>query len=155
MKPFMRFTCCVLAVLMMLCLCACVSSGFDETEPKQTDPTPTQPSAPADPTEMTAPKQTDDPIETTVPEQTASGYVVNVLDDNGDPIVGAVVQLCKDNCYPGATDANGRAVFYLAEDDYKVSFIILPAGYTYSGDAQEFYFEEGSFEMTIVLKAAA
>ena len=51
------------------------------------------------------------------------------------------------------TDANGQAKFSVMEADYKVSFLSLPAGYTYSGDAQEFYFEEG-FELTITLKAA-
>ena len=140
MRHFMKFMCVILAVIMMLCLSACSDSNEGTTDPAETTLPTTQSSEPA---------------QTTAPQQTPSGYVVNVVDENGSPIVGAVVQLCKDNCYPSTTDANGRAVFELAEDDYKVSFIIMPAGYTYRSDVQEFYFDEGSCEMTIVLKAAA
>ena len=81
-------------------------------------------------------------------------YTVNVVDEAGNPIAGAMVQLCKDTCFPGVTDANGVAKFTLAEDEYKVSFLALPAGYTYVDDTQEFYFADGSMELTITLKAA-
>ena len=40
----------------------------------------------------------------------------------------------------------------MAEADYKVSFINIPEGYTV--ETNEFHFEAGSTEMTIVLKAA-
>ena len=51
----------------------------------------------------------------------------------------------------------GRYVTYfnLPEDTYKVSFLALPAGFTYMDEAvQEFYFENGSTDLTITLKAA-
>lgn len=65
-----------------------------------------------------------------------------------------MVQLCKDACVPALTDANGVAKFNLPEDDYKVSFTMMPAGYTYVDDVQEFHFEAGSTEMTITIKTA-
>lgn len=91
---------------------------------------------------------------TEAPAEEKGGYSVTVLDENGDPVVGAMIQLCKDVCVPGVTDAEGTAKFDLPEDIYKVSFMTLPAGYTYADDVQEFYFEGGSREMTIILKAA-
>ena len=81
-------------------------------------------------------------------------YQVTVVDSENNPISGALVQLCKDTCYPSSTDENGMATFSLAEDDYKVTFLTLPAGYTYSDEEQEFYFESGETELTITLKAA-
>ena len=82
-------------------------------------------------------------------------YTVIVTDENGNPIAGAMVQLCKEACIPAVADENGVATFKLAEDTYKVSFVMLPDGYTYSGDETEFYFAEDAFAMTIALKAAA
>ena len=105
------------------------------------------------------PETTTAPVETTAAPTTVPvddgkvEYVIHVVDESGAPISGAMVQICLDACYPGMTDANGQAKFSVMEADYKVSFLSLPAGYTYSGDAQEFYFEEG-FELTITLKAA-
>jgi len=65
-----------------------------------------------------------------------------------------MVQLCKDACVPAVTDAEGVARFALPEDTYKVSFLALPAGFAYVDEVQEFYFEDGSMDMTITLKAA-
>lgn len=83
-----------------------------------------------------------------------AAYTVKVIDENGDPLSGVMVQICKDTCLPGSTNDEGVATFnVLEEDGYKVSFMVMPAGYT--ADAEEFYFEAGSTEMTITLKAAA
>lgn len=81
-------------------------------------------------------------------------YKITVVDENNTPIKNAMVQMCKDSCLPGSTGETGTAEFKLAEDTYKVSFMSLPAGYTYSTEETEFYFEDGKTEMTIVLKAA-
>ncbi len=81
-------------------------------------------------------------------------YTVTVVDETGAPIPGALVQLCQDTCYPSRADDQGVAHFSVPEADYKVSFLSLPEGYTYSTDAQEFYFEAGSNDMTIVLNTA-
>lgn len=86
------------------------------------------------------------------PEQTLQqAYTVTVTDAEGNPISGVMVQLCLDACYPGVTDADGRAEFPLPEADYKVSLLTVPEGYTYSADTQEFHFEPGSKSLCIVL----
>lgn len=81
-------------------------------------------------------------------------YRITVVDENNTPIPNAMVQMCKDSCLPGSTGETGTAEFKLAEDTYKVSFMSLPAGYTYSTEETEFYFADGETEMTIVLKTA-
>lgn len=94
-------------------------------------------------------------VETEVVDDGKVDYTVTVVDEDGNPIAGALVQLCKESCFPSATDADGVARFSLVEEDYKVSFLTLPAGYTYSGEEQEFYFEDGAVELTITLKPEA
>lgn len=128
---------CFLAAVMIFGLFACSEQPADPT-----DPTPNQPSA-TDPA--------DDPTDPT--DDGKVTYTVTVVDEAGKPIPGAVVQLCKDTCLPVVADQNGVATWHLAEDAYKVSFVMLPTGYAIAGDATEFYFEEGSREMTITLKA--
>lgn len=132
----------LLAIAMMLTLalslCAC---GGETAEAPETE-------APVVTTEAPVAE-----TEENVVEEAEDAYVVKIVDENGNPIAGAMVQLCKDTCFPGVTDAEGVAKFALAEDDYKVSFLALPAGYTYVDETQEFYFADGSMELTITLKA--
>ena len=78
-----------------------------------------------------------------------------MVDEEGNPIAGAMVQMCLDTCLPGITNENGVAEFAVPEADYKVSFLALPEGYDYTTGEQEFYFDAGSYEMTITLKAVA
>ena len=130
-----------LALCMMLCMCACGG----EAAPVETQPAATE--APVVVTE--APVEEAAPA---IPEGMVQ-YKVTVVDEAGAPIVGAMVQLCKDSCVPAVTDANGVATFTLPEDDYKASMLAMPAGYAYAGEADTFYFE-GAFELTITLKAA-
>ena len=131
----------LLAVVVALCLtvglCACAGGG---------DSTTTQ----ANTTQASTAETTQETTEAVI-----DGYKVTVVDEGGNPIVGAMVQLCMDTCYPAMTDESGVAKFALDEADYKVSFLALPEGYTYATDAQEFYFEDGSMELTITLKAVA
>ena len=129
----------LLVLVMALSLCACGGETPAETEAPVVTEAPAVPEA----------------AETEAPVEEEDGYTVTVLDEAGSPIAGAMVQLCKDACVPGVTDENGVAKFNLPEDSYKVSFLMLPAGYTYAGEEQEFYFEDGSMELTITLKAAA
>ena len=130
-----------LALCMMLCLCACGGGAA---------PVETQPAATEAPVVVTeAPVEEAAPA---IPEGMVQ-YKVTVVDEAGAPIVGAMVQLCKDSCVHAITDANGVATFTLPEDDYKASMLAMPAGYAYAGEADTFYFE-GAFELTITLKAA-
>lgn len=144
MNVMKRFTAAVLLLTLVLCLCACGGSG--EETPKATD-------APVVETEAPVP-QTEAPTEEPT-EAEFNGYTVTVQDEDGNPVAGAMVQLCLESCFPSMTNESGVAMFDLEEADYKVSFITLPAGYTYTSEVQEFYFESGAKEMTIVLKAEA
>lgn len=132
----------VIAVIlcMMLSLCACGGSADVETQSVETE-------APVVETEAVV------ETEPAIPEGMVV-YTVTVVDEGGNPVVGAMVQLCKDSCVPGVTNESGIATFTLAEDDYKASMLAMPAGYEYAGETEEFYFE-GAFELTITLKAVA
>lgn len=79
-------------------------------------------------------------------------YTITVQDESGNPIANAMVQMCLETCIPGMTDANGVAQFSVVEADYKVSFLTIPEGLAVE---EAYYFENGSTEMTITLKAAA
>ena len=79
-------------------------------------------------------------------------YRVTVWTERGEPVKGAMVQLCSNVCIPGITDEQGTAAFEVAEDDYKVSFLSMPEGYDYADETREFLFEKESRELTILLK---
>ncbi len=132
-----------LAMVMVLSLCACAQGGED---PQETTTNPTTESISANGGFAERPTEDDsDKIE----------YVITVKDNEGDPVAGAMVQICKDTCLPGTTDANGVAKFTVEETGHKVSFLTLPSGYAYVDEAvTEWYFEDGSYEMTIVLQVA-
>lgn len=131
MKTIHRILAALLAVLMLFTFAACTNSnGGDET------------------TEATA--ETTLPVADEVPS-----YTVKVVDEAGNPVAGAMVQICSENCYPNSTNAEGIATYNVVEDEYKVSFINIPAGYELASEQTEFYFEEGSNEIVITLKAVA
>ena len=132
-----------LVLCLVLSLCACGGSEAPATE------------APATEAPVTEAPATEAPeTEAAIPEGMVQ-YTITVVDEGGNPIAGAMVQMCKDSCIPGMTDAAGVASFTMAEDDYKVSFLTMPAGYELVDETSEFYFESGSTEMTITLKAVA
>ncbi len=140
MKYLNKMIALLVAMCMVFAVCACGGEEKKETSKEET----------------TTQAQTEAEIETTTEETEEDGmvdYTVTIVDDKGNPIPGALVQLCMETCYPAAADDKGVASFHLAEADYKVSFLSLPKGFTYSTEEQEFYFEKGSTELTIVLKA--
>lgn len=127
-----------MAMALMLALCLCACGGNVEPE-VTTEPT----------TEATEPTtKATEPTEA-VNEPT---YVVTVVDQDNAPVVGAWVQLCLEACVPAMTDNNGVANFYLDENDYKVGFTVMPNGYEYIDEQQEWYFADGENTMTIVIK---
>lgn len=138
MNVMKNITVIALLLCLLLTLCACGGEAAVETKPVETE-------APVAVTEAPA-------TEAAIPEGMAV-YTVTVVDESGNPVVGAMVQLCKDSCVPGVTNESGVATFTLPEDDYKASMLAMPAGYAYAGETEEFYFE-GAFELTITLKAA-
>jgi len=129
----------LLAVCMMVALCACGDS----------EPTPdaNQPSGDATTTTTTAPEATAPTAPT--PADGEVLYTVKVLDKDGNPKAGAYVQMCLEACVFKITDAAGNAYFCMAEADYKVTLMddgTAPEGYV----AKEHHFEDGSHEMTLV-----
>lgn len=127
----------MLTLAMVFVLCACGAVENEEAAPTTTAPT------------VTAPTEG----ETEPTEDNKITYTAKVVDQNGAPVVGAMIQLCLETCVPTTTDANGVATWKKdTEEAYKVSFINIPEGY--SVETNEFHFEAGSTEMTIVLKAA-
>lgn len=136
----------VLAMMLVLGLCACGSEP--DQQPDESTAAPVQ-----DQTEEATEQQT----EAETQEQNANPvYTVKIVDEAGNPVVGAMVQICQgETCMPGPlSGADGTVTFQVAEADYKVSFLGgVPAGYEYTTEETEFYFE--NFEVTIVLKAVA
>lgn len=140
-----RFLAFMLALCLLLCLCAC---GKAPVEQPQEDP---KQDVATDPVEDPTPEQTEPPVANTNPV-----YTVKIVDEGGNPVVGALVQMCQgETCMPGpATGEDGIVTFQVVEAEYKVSFLgSVPAGYDYTTEQTEFYFDDGAYEMTIVLKA--
>lgn len=140
MKYLEKIGMAILIVCMLFTLGACVDEQPDDSGATQT------------PTAVVTPTP-EAPTPTPVDDGTVK-YTIKVVDENNNPIANALVQLCLESCYPGLTGADGVASFSREEADYKVSFVSLPAGYTYSTEATEFYFEEGTRDMVITLKVA-
>ena len=141
----------ILLVMVCICLtiCLCACGGNDANNDDTANTTTTTAS-----TTMTTTTAT-----TTTTTTVASNkftYTVNITDEAGNPIPGVMVQMCNaTSCLPPcSSNAQGVVLFENKDkDDYSVKFAVLPEGYT--ADATEYFFDEGSFEMTIVLKAAA
>lgn len=131
----------LLALTLLLGLCACAP-----TDPQPTQPSTTAPSQPA----TIAPTQP-----TTQPEDGKVTYRVSVTDENGNLLPNVMVQLCLTSCIPGSTGESGTAEFRLEEGAYHASVMIMPEGYAYIGTETEFYFEDGKTELTIVLQSPA
>ncbi len=79
-------------------------------------------------------------------------YKITVVDQNGNPVSGVVVQICdEENCkLPMTTDENGFASAEYAESNYHVTLNTLPDGY--ESEQTEFYFD-GATEITIAIHA--
>ena len=148
MKKINKILTLTLALILVLCLCAC-------GEPSQGNTT-TEPSGTTAPTQTPTQETTQVPTEATIPEGMVQ-YKVKVVDEGGNPIVGAMIQVCTDETclMPVKTDDTGVATFAPAEEgEYHANFLpSVPAGY--EADAEVFYFEAGKTELTIVLKAVA
>ena len=87
-------------------------------------------------------------------EATGVVYTIKVVDEAGNPVEGAVVQLCKDSCSPAVTNAEGVAQFKVKElsDEYKATIATYPDGTQYPEDYV--YFTGGITEVTLTMKAA-
>ena len=139
----------LLALVMMIGLVACGDPNVET--PEEPDNTPVAPEQNNDPVVDPEPSE-DEPVNTN------PVYTVKIVDEGGNPIAGVMVQICQgETCLPGPmTGEDGVVTFQVEEADYQVSFLGgVPAGYDYTTEETEFYFEDGSYEVTIVLKAVA
>ena len=99
----------------------------------------------------------DGKVTITVTKKAAEGanYTIRVVDQNGNPVKGARVQMCEsaEVCLtPILTDANGEAVYTQPEKEYKAAITNLPEGYE-STTTGYTYFED--YVATIVVNKTA
>ena len=143
-----KFFAVLLALCMMLCLCACGNGNDNQgQEPDPTENTPV----------VNDPEPSEEDPSEDEPEATGIVYTITVTDEGGNPVSGAMLQMCQGEIclLPATTDANGVVTFTVTEDGaYEAKFLALPAGYEYVDDVQVFPFN-GATELTIVLKAVA
>ena len=90
-----------------------------------------------------------------LPDELADGaYRVVVRDTAGNPVEGAIIQLCDDaTCAFQPTDAEGVAAFSVEEQKaYEVHVLAAPEGY--APDETVYQTEETFSELSITLKRA-
>ena len=140
----------LLALVMVMGLVACGETAPETPETPETEAATEQTEAATEAPSENLEDNDDEPVNTN------PVYTVKIVDEAGNPVVGAMVQICQgETCMPGPlSGSDGTVIFQVAEADYKVSFLGgVPAGYEYTTEETEFYFE--NYEVTIVLKAVA
>jgi hypothetical protein len=130
----------LLALTLVFGLCACATTTDESKAPSDADVSKTESKEES----KEASKEESTPA--SLPE-----FVVKVVDAEGNPIEGAMIQVCKDTCVPMKSNAEGKAIFNITvTDGYKLSVLACPAGYEYTGEA-EVYLESGITEYTVEL----
>ena len=134
-------------ILALLVLCMAFSlMACAQNQPIEPSTEPSQPSVPSGSQPSQPESQPDDGKKT---------YTVYIQDENGDAVIVPMINICQaEMCMPYIPDATGVVTARMAEANYKVSIPQLPDGYALAGEQTEFYFEAGSYELTIVLKQA-
>lgn len=78
-----------------------------------------------------------------------TAYAVRIVDQNGDPVPGVIVNFCTDTaCTPVTSDQNGQAVYTGQPYAYHVQVLSVPEGYDYTGEA-EMVLLAGGDEVTV------
>ena len=68
-------------------------------------------------------------------ENTAQAYTVHVLDQDGNPVEGVMVNFCTDvSCVPKESDEDALITFTDAPDAYHVTIVDAPDGYSWDED---------------------
>jgi len=125
----------LLVLLLTLCtvfsFAACGGAG-DTSEESSFDITSEDSSTPNDDlasdSDLSVP-DTDTSVE--APEEPTVAFTVTVVDRDGNPVVGAGIQVCKEACYVSVTNEKGVATFTEAiGEGYSISVLACPAGYT-------------------------
>ena len=101
----------IMVFAMLFCLCACGNNNSDVNEIVRTE------------SEMEALKKT------------APRFTVTVVDGDGNPVEGVILQMSRSTTFTARTNNSGIAYFYLAViDNYRLSIKSCPDGYQYIGD---------------------
>ncbi len=143
MNNFKRILALVMVLVAVMSLAACAS-----TEDSKTTTAPqTSASAESSTPDATEPDATEP--DATEPESDVT-FRVQVVDEAGNPVVGAGVQLCLETCVTHETNEEGWAVFdNPVENGYKANIAYLTDGTDVS--AEPVYFEDGSTELVLTL----
>ena len=131
----------LLALCMMMSFVACNEGGEVTTEA---------------PESTAAPAVTDVSTAEATEAQTEAafnGYKVTVTDKDGNPIAGVQIQMCdsKGCRMPQGTGADGTVTFDFDTSDFHVLIAAAVEGYAVD-TTEEYYFSNGSKELTIVLE---
>ena len=131
----------MLALVLMASFVACNEGGEVTTEAPETTAAPTVTDAP---TEDTTAAET---------EAAFAGYTVTVTDKDGNPIAGVQIQMCdsKGCRMPQGTGADGTVTFNFDTSDFHVLIAAPVDGYAVD-TTEEYFFENGGKELTIVLE---
>ncbi len=135
----------IIMILLALCLCmsfvACNEGGEVTTEAPETTAAPTENDESTD----------EETVGETEPAFT--GYKVTVTDKDGNPIEGVQIQMCdsKGCRMPQGTGADGTVTFNFDTSDFHVLIAAPVEGYAVD-TTEEYFFENGGKELTIVLE---
>ena len=131
----------LLALLLAASLVACDKGGEETTAAPETTASPAETDAP------------DADTTAEVTEAVVSGYKVTVTDKDGNPIAGVQIQMCDSvGCrLPSATGADGTVTFNYDPSDFHVLIAAPVEGYAVD-TTEEYWFENGGKELTIVLE---
>lgn len=138
MNTMKRLAALMMVLAALLCLAACGSG--DETKAPETQgttlPVPT----------------TTQPVPTTTAPEATYNYRIQVVDQDGNPIAGAYVIFCLEQCNFYATNEEGWALIDVEiTDGYQAHIMSLPAGYEdYTFSEEYTNFESGQTEMILV-----
>lgn len=124
----------VLAIGMIFSFCAC---GADKNGPTGNEP---------------IDSQTQNDTEKSSNEETVSKFKVTLVDQDGNPVPNAMVQICNDeNCLmPLPTDENGIVEFnFETSDGHKLVLSPCPDGYETEHVGENYaYIDDGETEYT-------
>lgn len=135
-----RLVTAVLMLCLALSLVACGGGAGNDTEKNNTENTQQD--------DGQANKDTEKESESENVDDGKIEYKVTLLDANGAPVAGQMIQVCNAaTCFaPVVTDANGVATFRLEEsNEYKAKLLTAPE------DAYV-YFEAGKTELTLTME---
>lgn len=63
-------------------------------------------------------------------------YIFTVLDQNGDPVAGAMLQVCDDDtCTVFSSDEEGKVRFDRENGEFEIHILMVPEGYTADNEA--------------------